>query len=38
LPIAGDAVEDLMGAFAAGTESIGAGHCLLLRYQGWLHL
>jgi hypothetical protein len=29
LPIAGDTVEDLMRAFAAGAESVGAGHCLV---------
>ena len=37
LPVTGDTVEDLMGAFAAGAESVGAGHCLALDYQG-LHL
>jgi hypothetical protein len=35
LPIAGDSVEDLMGAFAAGAESVGAGHFLVLNGQGY---
>jgi hypothetical protein len=35
LPITGDSVEDLMGAFAAGAESIRAGHFLVLNGHGY---
>jgi hypothetical protein len=34
LPVTGDAIQDLVGAFTAGAESIGGGHGLVLKCQG----
>jgi hypothetical protein len=31
LPVAGNAIQNLVGAFAAGTESVWASHRLLLK-------